>query len=1038
MDWKTPSRIALLLSFSLVLAACGGGGNGGSSGGTPVVPLGDTFALTTDGKLVTFNRRGGAVASSQTLTGATGGDTLVAIAMRPGGTPAGELYVLGSGGRVYTANLSTGALTLKSTLAADPADTSSPYTALSGTSFAIDFNPVPDRLRVVSDTGQNLRINADSGLVITDTNLTATGAAASGIASVSYTNNFAEACRTQLFYVDTTLDRVLTSTDPNGGVLTTVGNLGVDAAAVGAFEVGTDVTGANAAIAVLNVGGTPTVYTINLTTGAATANGALTGLGTAGIRAIAVHVQSTVPTQALGELAALTDAGTLVSVQAGAPQKACTRATVSGLAAGERLLGIDLRPADGLLYGLGSTGRVYTVNATTGLATLKSTMAADAADTTAPFSTLDGAAFAVDVNPVPDRLRVISDTGQNLRINMDTGATTTDAAINPGGLAVSAAAYTNSIAGVGSTTLYTLDPTADQLAIQGQPSGNPNNGDQQVVGGFGIDVSSTGGFDINGRTGVALAAMSVGAATTSNLYTLNLATGAATLVNTIAGSARVVGLTYTAAPVATLYGITDTNQLVSFRTATPGTLLASVPITGLQGGESIIGFDRRPATGTFHALTDAGRLYTVSTAGVATPGQTLSADVADTTSPYTGLVGTLYGVDFNPVPDRLRVISNSEQNLRINVDTGATTTDGTIARASVSVSGAAYTNNFAGTTSTTLYVIDTLNDRLMTQSPPNAGTLNEVGALGIDASTVNGFEIVGPDTAVAVLATAAGNALYNINLSTGAATLVGVLGAAGGAGDTVTGLTAVPSTTTPAADSTLLALVNGSTLASLARNAPGATLASVAVTGLQGGETLVGIDYRAANGVLMGLGSTGRLYTIDATTGVATQVGVPFALTGTNFGVDVNPAADRLRIVSDSGSNLRVNMDTGVVAAVDTDLNLPVPDAFAAAYARNVAGTTTTILYVLDLASNALHIQNPPNNGTLVTVGRLDPTATFTAGTFDIAGADDGFSLAVLTPTSATQSTLYRVNLRTGAVTAIGAVGPAGTPTLRAFTIDVR
>jgi hypothetical protein len=326
----------------------------------------------------------------------------------------------------------------------------------------------------------------------------------------------------------------------------------------------------------------------------------------------------------------------------------------------------------------------------------------------------------------------------------------------------------------------------------------------------------------------------------------------------------------------------------------------------------------------------------------------------------------------------------------------------------------------------------------MTQSSPNAGTLNEVGALGVDAGAVNAFEIVGPDTAVAVLSTATGNGLYTINLATGAATLVGAVAAAGNPGDGVSGLTAVPSATTPAADSALLAVVNGTTLASFARNAPGTTLASVAVSGLQGGETLVGIDYRPANGTLYGLGSTGRLYTIDAATGAATQVGAAFALSGTNFGVDVNPVADRLRIVSDSGANLRVNMDTGAVVAVDTDLNLPAPDAFAAAYARNVAGTTTTTLYVLDLASNTLQIQSPPNNGTLVTVGRLDPTATFIAGTFDIASADDGFALAALTPTGAAQSTLYRVNLRTGALTAIGTIGPTGTPTLRAFTIDLR
>ena len=132
---------------------------------------------------------------------------------------------------------------------------------------------------------------------------------------------------------------------------------------------------------------------------------------------------------------------------------------------------------------------------------------------------------------MPDRLRVVSNTGQNLRINVDTGATTTDALLNPPGSTVTAAGYTNSFAGAGTTTLYVLDVANDRLMIQGQPSGNPNNGDLQAVGPLGVDVQAATGFDISGINNAAFAAVTLAGASTSELHTLNLASGASARVN---------------------------------------------------------------------------------------------------------------------------------------------------------------------------------------------------------------------------------------------------------------------------------------------------------------------------------------------------------------------------------------------------------------------------------------------------------------------------------------------------------------------------
>ncbi len=453
---------------------------------------------------------------------------------------------------------------------------------------------------------------------------------------------------------------------------------------------------------------------------------------------------------------------------------------------------------------------------------------------------------------MPDRLRVVSNTGQNLRINVDSGATTTDIALNPAGAAVPAAAYTNSFAGAGTTTLYGLDVANDRLVIQGQPSGNPNNGDLAAVGALGLsgDVQALSGFDINGRNSSAFAALNLAGDATSELHTINLTTGAATRVNAIGGGERIRGLTFAMAPQATVFGVTTDNRVVTFKAATPGTLDTNTAITGLQGGENVLGVDFRPANGMLYALTDGGRLYTIDpVTGGATVAPALSADITDMTSPFMALTGMAFGIDFNPVVDRLRTVSDAEQNLRTNVDTGATTTDVALNRAPFAVTAAAYANNFEGTASTTLYVIDTQNDRLFTQNPPNNGTLNDVGALGVDADSINGFEIVGPDTALAALSTASTpSALYSVNLTSGAATLIGAI-ALPQPTDRITGLTATPGNVTPAANSN--GLRRERYVAHVVRaQRTGLRSAPLQITDLETGETLLGVDFRPKTGVL--------------------------------------------------------------------------------------------------------------------------------------------------------------------------------------------
>jgi hypothetical protein len=244
-------------------------------------------------------------------------------------------------------------------------------------------------------------------------------------------------------------------------------------------------------------------------------------------------------------LTGITLTNTLVTFDSSTPGAPLTSVGVTGLQTGEFVLGIDRRPATGVLYGLGSTSRLYTINATTGVATQVGSAGA--------FS-LSGTAFGFDFNPVVDRIRVVSTTGQNLRLNPNDGTLTgTDTSLayvggDPNAGATPrdvAAAYTNNFSGALTTTLFGIDSILDTLVRQGSPNGSPispNTGQLFTIGPLGVDTSDLAAFDISGLSGTAYAAFTAPTGSASQLYTVNLATGAATLVGTIGTGVTLSGL----------------------------------------------------------------------------------------------------------------------------------------------------------------------------------------------------------------------------------------------------------------------------------------------------------------------------------------------------------------------------------------------------------------------------------------------------------------------------------------------------------------
>jgi hypothetical protein len=171
---------------------------------------------------------------------------------------------------------------------------------------------------------------------------------------------------------------------------------------------------------------------------------------------------------------------------------------------------------------------------------------------------------------------------------------------------------------------------------------------------------------------------------------------------------------------------------------------------------------------------------------------------------------------------------------------------------------------------------------------------------------------------------------------------------------------------------------------------------SVAITGLMSGERLLAIDFRPLTGELYGVSTASRLYKINVSTGGATAVGAPFAtpIDNQNVGFDFNPTVDRIRLVTSAGQNLRLNPITGGIAATDGRITPTNTSIAAVAYTNSFAGATTTTLYDIDVATDMLYIQSPPNEGKLIAVGSLGVQAVGEGG-FDIS-ADNSVAIAAL------------------------------------------
>jgi Domain of unknown function (DUF4394) len=259
---------------------------------------------------------------------------------------------------------------------------------------------------------------------------------------------------------------------------------------------------------------------------------------------------------------AVTTSNQLIAFNAGQPQKILSKKPVSGLQTGEEILGIDYRVAKGVLFALGRTageGRLYTIDTGSG----KATQVGGGVLAVKP----QGDEFGFDFNPTVDRIRVVSSTGQNIRLHPDTGAVV-DSNPNEAGVqtdgklayavtdanagkspAVVAAGYTYNKVNDKITTNYALDAATESLVTQGSKEGttpvvSPNTGQLFTVGKLGAGPFARAAFDIADTTGAAFIALTKADGKSSRFYLVNLDTGIATFMGTIGGGEPIRGMSF--------------------------------------------------------------------------------------------------------------------------------------------------------------------------------------------------------------------------------------------------------------------------------------------------------------------------------------------------------------------------------------------------------------------------------------------------------------------------------------------------------------
>lgn len=505
--------------------------------------------------------------------------------------------------------------------------------------------------------------------------------------------------------------------------------------------------------------------------------------------------------------------------------------------------------------------------------------------------------------------------------------------------------------------------------------------------------------------------------------------------------------------------LTDNGQLAMMQSVTtPGTLTPNMTISGLPAGMMLAGIDYRPNTGELYGLAYNSALSSNNAQlFVIDPATGMASGIGVPVTLNLGSGGI--GFDFNPTVDRIRIVAENGMNYRMHPTTGAiAATDGNLAYAATDVNTGAtphiiacgYTNSYIGAETTTLFNYDKGLDVMVSQVPPNNGTLNTIGAAGLSVNAANptaGMDIYfDPMTKTnmayinANVGSAANDNLYRINLSTGQTTSLGSIGAP------VKDIAAVINRTVPADYTGVLVYgltrVN-SNLVTFSTDNPTLIRSLKPITGLMNNHRIAGMDVRPADLKLYALGYNDTtqdfgVYRIDTATGAATRIGTGGTMNlgmGESIGFDFNPTVDRIRVTATNEANYRLHPETGALAATDTMLSYATADIHtgedphigAIAYINSYKNATSTTLYGVDAMNGAFVSIAPPNAGILNTIAEgilmfnnMDRTTGMDFYYDSATAANEGYFAA--NSNTGMNDSLYRID-ESGNLTLVDAIG---------------
>lgn len=457
-----------------------------------------------------------------------------------------------------------------------------------------------------------------------------------------------------------------------------------------------------------------------------------------------------------------------------------SRSTITGLGAGETVLDADYRNADGRLWILTSASKLYSVEESTNIATERSTLS---------VLLTPGETYAVDFNPVVDRLRVIGSNNTNWAVNVENGAVAVNTvATGPAGFEVTQSAYTDTFSTAGrGTLLFNLDEANNVLYGQ-----NPaNDGIQTLESTLGVDPTEIIGFDLPADTTTGLAPMVVSGQLAMYSIDTDATSNAATKVGNITLNAGETPVAFAQKKRAnpTVVGVTESQQFFTFRYLQPATISNLSAAFTLAGGEEVLGLDY--STNSGDATNRPQSLYLLTTGNIyqvnaIVPSAVTSPRALSGGTPLSTTVD--YSIDFNPTNGGLRVVGSDDSNRAITI---TSTNAATIADNAAITPGTrdlishAYVNSVPGASTTRLLAADAAGREFVQQAVP-AATTTSLNAISFAIARDTAFDIRYPGDAVVLFASKAASGdrttLYTASaISEGGINVGAAIGQVGGA-----------------------------------------------------------------------------------------------------------------------------------------------------------------------------------------------------------------------------------------------------------------